>query len=194
MGRCAVTGLSHGLNKLRGVGRCSRSDALACLLIEATRPSNQSQQSRPLDLTVRRSRGFEGMVASKDDSKLYALLEGAMWDAATKETEKLDGREYLRILEFDVASQRWTGRYWKYMLEANGLAIGDFNMIDDTTALVIERDNGESTPDKACPTVDGEHIVVGNDNNLPFSSSREPNRADDNEFVLLRVPQMLQAR
>jgi hypothetical protein len=28
-------------------------------------------------------------------------------------------------------------------------------------------------------------IVVGNDNNLPFSSSREPNKADDNELVLL---------
>ena len=221
-----------------------------------------------LDFTVRRSRGFEGMAASKDGSKLYALLEGAIWDATTKETEKLDGREYLRILEFDVASERWTGRHWKYVLEANGLAIGDFNMIDETTALVIERDNGEGTPDKACPTVDGtlqrasncfhdlpkikrvykiemsqanvnsavrkigyidllaindpnnlarkskidgklsfpfftienvdivdaEHIVVGNDNNLPFSSSRDPNRADDNEFVLLRVPQLLQAK
>ncbi len=221
-----------------------------------------------LDFTVRRSRGFEGMAASKDGSKLYALLEGAMWDATTKDTEKLDGREYLRILEFDVASQRWTGRHWKYMLEANGLAIGDFNMIDETTGLVIERDNGEGTPDKACPVVggvierattcfhdlpkikrvykiemsqanvnnsvrkigyidllaindpnnlarkpkvdgkltfpfftienvdivDAEHIIVGNDNNLPFSSSRDPNKADDNEFVLLHVPQFLQAK
>ncbi len=221
-----------------------------------------------VDFNVRRSRGFEGMAASKDGSKLYALLEGAMWDATTKDTEKLDGREYLRILEFDVASQRWTGRHWKYMLEANGLAIGDFNMIDETTGLVIERDNGEGTPDKACPVVggvierattcfhdlpkikrvykiemseanvnnavrkigyidllaindpnnlarkpkvdgklsfpfftienvdivDAEHIIVGNDNNLPFSSSRDPNKADDNEFVLLHVPQLLQAK
>jgi hypothetical protein len=221
-----------------------------------------------LDFTVRRSRGYEGMAASKDGSKLYALLEGALWDATTKDTEKLDGREYLRILEFDVPTERWTGRHWKYMLEANGLAIGDFNMIDGTTALVIERDNGEGTPDKACPTVNGaiqrattcfhdlpkikrvykiemseanvnsavrkigyidllaindpnnlarkpkidgklsfpfftienvdivdaEHIIVGNDNNLPFSSSRDPNKADDNEFVLLRVPQLLQAK
>ncbi len=221
-----------------------------------------------LDFTVRRSRGFEGMAASKDGTKLYAMLEGAIWDASTKETEKLEGREYLRVLEFDVASERWTGRHWKYVLESNGLAIGDFNMIDETTALVIERDNGEGTPDKACPTVggaiqravncfhdlpkvkrvykiemsqaivngpvrkigyvdllaiddpnnlarkpkvdgklsfpfftienvdivDAEHIIVGNDNNLPFSSSREPNKADDNEFVLLRVPQLIQAK
>jgi hypothetical protein len=42
--------------------------------------------------------------------------------------------------------------------------------------------------------VDAEHIVVGNDNNLPFSSSRDPSRADDNEFVLLNVRDLLQAR
>ena len=32
--------------------------------------------------------------------------------------------------------------------------------------------------------VDATHIVVGNDNNLPFSSSREPKKADDNELML----------
>lgn len=42
--------------------------------------------------------------------------------------------------------------------------------------------------------VDERHIIVGNDNNLPFSSSREPNRADDNEFVLLEVEALLKAR
>jgi hypothetical protein len=42
--------------------------------------------------------------------------------------------------------------------------------------------------------VDERHIVVGNDNNLPFSSSREPDRQDDNEFVLLDVADLLKAR
>ncbi len=42
--------------------------------------------------------------------------------------------------------------------------------------------------------VDGSHIVVGNDNNLPFSSSREPNKADDNELILLEVSEFLKAR
>jgi hypothetical protein len=42
--------------------------------------------------------------------------------------------------------------------------------------------------------IDGSHIIVGNDNNLPFSSSRDPNKADDNEFVLLRVEELLKAR
>ena len=37
------------------------------------------------------------------------------------------------------------------MFEQNGNAIGDFNMIDGTSGLIIERDNGEGTADKACP-------------------------------------------
>ncbi len=217
-----------------------------------------------VDFQVRRSRGFEGMAASKDGSKLYALLEGALWDAATKANEKLDGKDYLRVLEFDVKSESWTGRHWKYVLEGNGHAIGDFNMIDGSTGLIIERDNGEGTPDKACPegqkrtdcfhdlakfkriykvelsdanvggalrkiayidlmaiadpnrlarkplnngvltfpfftienvdVVDATHIIVGNDNNLPFSSSREPNKADDNELILLEVGDFLKAQ
>ena len=42
--------------------------------------------------------------------------------------------------------------------------------------------------------VDDTHIIVGNDNNLPFSSSRDPNKADDNELVLLEVEQFLKAK
>jgi hypothetical protein len=42
--------------------------------------------------------------------------------------------------------------------------------------------------------VDAEHIVVGVDNNLPFSVGRWIDRAVDNELILLRVPELLQAR
>ncbi|MCW2241915.1 esterase-like activity of phytase family protein [Azospirillum canadense] len=214
---------------------------------------------------IRRSKGFEGLASSKDGRFLYGLLEGPVWDAEKKAFEKTaDGRDYLRILEFDVEKEAWTGRSWQYVLEQNGNAIGDFNMIDGTTGLIIERDNGEGTPDKACaqgqPTtncfssvavfkrvykieltnanaggparkigyvdlmriadpdkkarkplndgvlafpfftienvdvVDDRHIVVGNDNNLPFSSSRDPNVADDNELVLLNVEAFLKAK
>ncbi|ARQ00626.1 esterase-like activity of phytase family protein [Pseudorhodoplanes sinuspersici] len=219
----------------------------------------------PANFTVRRSKGYEGMAASPDGKFLYALLEGPAWDAEKKDWEKTaDGKPYLRILEFDVTGERWTGRHWKYVLEQNGNAIGDFNMIDGTTGLIIERDDGEGTADKACPAgekrtdcfddiakfkriykiemsdananspvrkiahidlmkiadpdkkarkalnggvltfpfftienvdiVDAEHIVVGNDNNLPFSSSRAPNTVDDNEFVLLKVTDFLKAK
>jgi hypothetical protein len=42
--------------------------------------------------------------------------------------------------------------------------------------------------------VDAEHIIVANDNNLPFSAGRHLAKADDNEFILLRVPELLNAR
>jgi hypothetical protein len=37
-------------------------------------------------------------------------------------------------------------------------------------------------------------LLVGNDNNLPFSSSREANKADDNELILLEVGELLKAK
>ena len=218
----------------------------------------------PVENRVRRSKGYEGLASSPDGRFLYGMLEGPLWDVATKDWETVGGRQYLRVLEFDVAAERWTGRHWKYVLDENGLSIGDFNMIDATTALVIERDDNEGVPERACPQgqraencfhalpkikrvwkiemseanvnqpvrkigyvdllniaddqkksrvplsngrfqmpfftienveiVDADHIVVGNDNNLPFSSSRDPNKADDNEMILLRVPELLRAR
>ncbi|MCA1951801.1 MAG: esterase-like activity of phytase family protein [Hyphomicrobiales bacterium] len=221
-------------------------------------------QPMPANVNLGRSRGYEGFAASKDGKFLYGLLEGALWDAEKKDWEKIDGRQVLRILEFSVAEQKWTGRHWKYVLDQGATAIGDFNMIDATTGLVIERDNGEGTADKACPAgqraencfhdlakfkrivkiemndsnvngpvrkigyidlmkiqdpdkkarkplnggvytfpfftienvdvVDDKHIIVGNDNNLPFSSSRDPNKADDNEFLLLNVEALLKAK
>lgn len=215
-------------------------------------------------VNLKRSKGYEGFAASKDGKFLYGLLEGPLWDADKKDWEKVDGKEASRILEFDVAQKKFTGRSWHYVFEQNGNAIGDFNMIDATHGLVIERDNGEGTKDKACPEgktgtdcfndlakfkrvykieltdanagkpvnkigfidlmkirdpdkkakkpltdgvlafpfftienvdkVDDRHIIVGNDNNLPFSSSRDPNKADDNEFVLLEVADFLKAK
>jgi len=217
------------------------------------------------EFNARRSKGFEGMAASKDGKYLYALLEGPLWDPAKKDWQKTaDGKEYLQILEFEVAGEKWTGRSWQYVLEQNGNAIGDFNMIDATTGMIIERDNGEGTADKACAegtkgpdcfhdlakfkrvykieltdanagqsvrkighidlmkiadpdkkarkplndgvltfpfftienvdVIDATHIVVGNDNNLPFSSSRDPSKVDDNELILLEVGEFLQAK
>ncbi len=215
-------------------------------------------------VNLRRSKGYEGFAGSKDGKFLYGLLEGPLWDAEKKDVEKVNGKEAARILEFDVAAEKFTGRYWTYVFEQNGNAIGDFNMIDASSGLIIERDNGEGTADKACPAgqrgencfpdlakfkrvykvelsdanvgkpvrkiayidlmkikdpdkkarkplndgvltfpfftienvdrVDETHIIVGNDNNLPFSSSRDPNKADDNEFVLLEVGDFLKAK
>ncbi len=207
---------------------------------------------------VQRSKGLEGLAASPDGTVLYPMLEGPLDEDAVSDAGAV------RLLEFDVAGQRWTGRYWKYALHDPAHAVGDIAMIDATTALVIERDMGYGTPDMECPAgekrddcfpepaqfkriykieldqrrtgeavrkvgyvdlmsiadpqgaarvplndgvltfpfmtiesvdvVDDRHIVVGNDNNLPYSRSREPTRIDDNELVLLEVPDLLRAR
>lgn len=213
---------------------------------------------------LKRSGGYEGLAMSKDGSKLYAMLEGPLYleDGSVEKAETLTA---LRIIELDAASKSWTGKTWLYPLSEGGEAIGDFNMIDETTALVIERDNGAGTADKACAdpkapaadcfavpakhkriykiemtdemaskavrkigyidlmkiedpdnkkrqgggegfydmpfvtienvdVIDATHIVVGNDNNLPFSAGRALDKADDNEFVLLEVGEFLAAK
>ena len=218
-----------------------------------------------LNVNARRSRGFEGMASSPDGRFLYPMLEGPLWDAATKAWEARDGKETVRILEFDVQREAYTGRSMRYQLELAGNNIGDFNMIDANTALVIERDNGEGDAARACvgaarpdcfnvparfkrvykidlsqldaqgfvrklayidlldiadpknlsrvagatvagrfsfphwcieglDIVDADHIVVLNDNNLTVSAAREFGKNEDNEVILLRVPELLRAK
>ena len=103
----------------------------------------------PVKFEVRRSKGFEGMAASPDGKFLYPLLEGPLVTEAG-ELEAKDGKRFLRILEFDVAKGEYTGKSFKYTLEAPGNAIGDFNMIDATTGLIIERDDTEGDAAQAC--------------------------------------------
>ena len=98
---------------------------------------------------LKRSGGYEGLAQSKDGARLYGLLEGALF-LEDGTMEMADGNRVFRIVELDAATATLTGRTWLYRLADGGDAIGDFNMIDDTTALVIERDQGAGTADKAC--------------------------------------------
>ena len=217
------------------------------------------------DWVVPRSGGYEGMALHPQTGMLWAMLEKPL----IAENGQPEG-SFLVVLEFDPKAGRWTGREFKYALDAGATAIGDFNFIDDRRALVIERDDGEGDPSLACenpreprpdcfpnparfkrvvlidtgtldaqgfvrkiahidlmdiadpegfarlPTaakrdlrgkftfpfftienvmrVDEQHILVAVDNNLPFSSGRALDRAADNEFILLRVPELLAAR
>ncbi len=100
--------------------------------------------------TLKRSRGYEGFAASMDGKTLYPLLEGPIWDAEKASYEKVDGTEALRILEFNVADRTFTGNSWLYPMENDGNAIGDFNMIDETRGLIIERDGGQGDSELAC--------------------------------------------
>lgn len=72
------------------------------------------------------------------------------------------------------------------------LAYVDLMNIQDPSKLARKPlNNGVHTIENV-DIVDDNHIVVGNDNNFPFSSSRDANVADDNEFILLNVKALLE--
>ncbi|MBS4234805.1 esterase-like activity of phytase family protein [Campylobacter vulpis] len=227
-------------------------------------PDNPSLQLSNPDIlenkaNIKRSKGFEAMASSKDKTKLYPMLEYAIFKDGRYENK--GGKNYLRILEFDIKARKFTDKSYAYILESNAHSIGDFNMIDEEYGLIIERDDTEGTMDKACrgqeakscfknpakfkriykvklddkkgvaekiayidlmnindtnkiakkplvngkfvfpfftiedvDIVDDKHIVVANDNNFPFSSSREPYVPDDNEIILLEVEEFLKIK
>ncbi|MFG6080700.1 esterase-like activity of phytase family protein [Paracoccus litorisediminis] len=213
------------------------------------------------DFRVQRSGGYEGMALQPQTGLLWAMLEKPLLGA--------DGQpegDFLRVMTFDPVKSDWTGDSYRFKLAEGATAIGDFNFIDDTRALVIERDNGEGDAARACAEgadaatcyplparvknivlvdtasvddqgfirrighvnllditdpegkalpghkpeqgnftfpfftiedvarVDDSHIMVANDNNLPYSGGREIGRAADNEFILLSVPELLAAK
>lgn len=214
------------------------------------------------DYRVQRSGGYEGMALQPGTGLLWAMLEKPLLtpDGATE-------GDFLRVMTFDTKAGDWTGQSYKFRLSEGARAIGDFNFIDDTRALVIERDNGEGDAAKACAEgasdtsacypnparvknvvlvdtasvdaegfirrighidlldirdpdgkalagmkpaegpftfpfftiedvarVDDSHIMLANDNNLPFSGGREIGKAANNEFILLSVPELLAAK
>lgn len=101
---------------------------------------------------VRRSNGFESMAKSVDGSKVYPMFEGPLYDAASKSVEKIGDKTYVRIMEVDVATRRYTGKQWKYLLEEIGNVAADFQMLDASTGLVIERDDATEGQSPACPS------------------------------------------
>ncbi|WP_421724338.1 esterase-like activity of phytase family protein [Bauldia sp.] len=225
-------------------------------------PSLRIPATAGTDWKLPRSGGYEGLALTPDGSLLWGMLEKPLVD----ETGEPEG-DFLRVLAFDPSSRAWTGASFKFALTPGAVAIGDFNFIDDTRALVIERDGGQGHPSAACtdgqsdgcfdrpaevkrvtlidtadidddgfvrrvaqidlmdiqdpngvdrmPVTSGdipegvfvfpfvtiesvirdgdEHILVSNDNNLPFSAGRALNVADSNEIIRLHVPELLSA-
>ena len=224
-------------------------------------PGISATSVKGTDWTVPRSGGYEGMALQPETGLLWAMLEKPLL-AASGENEG----DFLRVMAFDPEARDWTGEGFKFKLAEGVTAIGDFNFIDESRALVIERDNGEGDAAQGCAEgatdlsacyphpamvknivlvdmsdvdedgfvrrighidlldiadpdgialdgmkpaegpftfpfftiedvarVDETHILVANDNNLPFSGGREIGVAANNEFILLSVPELLSA-
>jgi hypothetical protein len=80
------------------------------------------------------SGGFEGMAMSMDGKTLYPMLEKAVTG---------DDLQLRRINEFDLRTERYTGRRWWYRLDADAVSIGDLTQVDEHRFVVIERDGGQ---------------------------------------------------
>ena len=92
---------------------------------------------------TQRSGGFEGMALSPDGKTLYPLLEKTFYDEAKGAMEQVDGKPAIRMLQFDVATGAFADKIRYYPLEDATDSIGDFNLIDDHRALIIERDQNQ---------------------------------------------------
>ena len=121
--------------------------------------AGQSVAAKMPAFNLKRSGGFEGLAHVEGRQQaLRPARRRAVQDDGERSNRSM-ASPALRIIEFDVATKAWTGRSWLYPLAEGGDAIGDFNMLDETTALVIERDNGAGTADKAC--ADPKHAEAG---------------------------------
>lgn len=99
-------------------------------------PENAAVLSGAATANLGGSGGFEGMAINHSGTRLYALLEKPVSGDAAK---------MLRINEFDLASEAYTGVTYLYPLSANGTAIGDMTAVDDDRFIVIERNGGTAT-------------------------------------------------
>lgn len=82
------------------------------------------------------SNGFEGMAINPDGDTLYTLLEGTVVGDAAKT---------LRINEFSIDDEKYTGKEWLYKLEALGTNIGDMTAVNAHQFIVIERNGNTAT-------------------------------------------------
>lgn len=136
------------LIEVDGTGVVQRVIATSVAGVDYRSPDNPFVQT-PLagqqvaGVNTGRSGGYEGMVVSPDGTTLYPMLEQPFRDEATGAIEEVDGTPVLRILELDAESGEWADTIRYYPLEDAGHAIGDFNLIDERRALVIERDGNE---------------------------------------------------
>ncbi len=87
---------------------------------------------------VQQSGGFEGMALSKDGKYLYPLLEKPLKNSTKRQ---------LIISQFDLEKKAYTGKYYLFDLNEKATAIGDFQLYDNQSGILIERDDAENKLD-----------------------------------------------
>ena len=105
-------------------------------------PANKEVVAGRATANLPASGGFEGMAINKSGTKLYTLLE---------RTVTGDPAGMLRIDEFDVDREVYTGRRFFYPLDAAGTNIGDMVAVDDRRFIVLERNGNTATSSNPAP-------------------------------------------
>ena len=107
-------------------------------------PQNPAVVNGNVTANLNGSNGFEGMAINPAGDRLFTLLEGTVaGDDSSRKT--------LRINEFNVDTEKYTGLQWKYRLDAAGTNIGDMTAINDHEFLVIERNGTTATSTSGTP-------------------------------------------
>lgn len=99
-------------------------------------PQNPYRNGTTVPSNLGSSGGFEGMAINPAGDRLFTLLEGTVVG---------DPAKTLRINEFNIDTESYTGKSWRYQLENFGTAIGDMTAINDNEFLVIERNGNTAT-------------------------------------------------
>ena len=105
-------------------------------------PENKAVVAGTAVANLGSSRGFEGMAINSSGTKLYTLLEGTVGG---------DPAKTLRIDEFDISSEKYTGRRFIYTLDPEGTNIGDMVAVDDRRFIVLERNGSTVTAPTPAP-------------------------------------------
>lgn len=107
---------------------------------ELRSPQNQFNKANInyVEPLVQQSGGFEGMALSKDGQFLYPLLEKPLKGETTNQ---------LLISQFDLKKKAYTGNYYLFSLNSKASNIGDFQMYDDKSGIIIERDASQNKLD-----------------------------------------------
>ncbi|MGZ8270816.1 MAG: esterase-like activity of phytase family protein, partial [Methylophilus sp.] len=90
------------------------------------------------------SGGYEAMAINPARDRLYPMLENSI---------EGDPNKILRIYEFDINSEQYTGVYYQYQLDEQGTNATDLVAINDTEFLVLERNTATEAKDLALKKV-----------------------------------------
>lgn len=98
-------------------------------------PYRETAQDNPF--RVQTSGGFESMAITPDGRTLLPILEKPLIGGDKTRTT---------IYAFDIRHGGYTGERWFYNYEARGVSVPDFQLLDSTHGLTIERDDTQGDP------------------------------------------------